>query len=191
MYLIAHETSPSNLLQILKSGVLFKGSEVQKRNISFGQGSAKRRLTEDPEVSLTDKNFGDKFDEVDGVYFRIFKVTDKIQTCFGECLMVFDKDILTSARFVINTEENFGFQLAPNGQEGESQFSGEIGMTITEIEDLPRLEHYHFNPHSSELLIRDNVNIKPYIKTVFVKKQNQTEELIDVCRQLKIQIFTL
>lgn len=191
MYLIIHETTLPNLFNILKVGSLLKSSEIQKLGLTTTQGSPKRRLTNNPEISLKDPNFSDKYDEVDGVYFRLLTVNTPIKTNYGgTCVLIFSKDILNHNKFVINTEENFGFCIAKDGIVSESQFSGEEGMTITTIENLHLLKEYNFNPYSSEILILDNIDLKE-LRCIFVKQHLINNKLIDECNQRNIQLYAL
>lgn len=191
MYLIIHETSISSLLKILKANELFKSSKIKELGLDTSQGSANRRLSDNPRISLIDSNFSDKYDEVDGVYFRLLNINTPIKTNYGgECVLIFSKDILESYKFVINTEENFGFCIAEDGVVSEAQFSGEEGMTITTLKNLDLLTKYHFNPYSSEILILDNVRLGD-LKCIFVKHQLLNENLIDQLKDKNIQLYAL
>lgn len=90
MYLIIHETSISSLLKILKDNLLLKSSKIQEFGLKTSQGNSKRRLSTDPKVSLHDSDFGSKYDEVDGVYFRLFTINTPIKTNYGgDCVLIF------------------------------------------------------------------------------------------------------
>jgi hypothetical protein len=189
MYLIIHETTVSSLLNIFKTDLLLKSSKIQELGLATLQGSAKRRLAKDPFVSLTDPNFSDKYDEVDGVYFRLLPVNVPIKTNHGgECILIFSKDILNHYNFIINTEENFGFCIAKDGVIAESQFSGEEGMSITNLKNLNLLSNYSFNPYSSEILITDSVDLKE-LKCIFVHSQLMNNKLIEHCNYKNIQLY--
>jgi hypothetical protein len=191
MYLIIHETSLPSLLNILKADVLLKSSKIQELGLSTAQGSPKRRLSTDPKVSLRDSDFGDKFDEVDGVYFRLLNVSTPIKTNYGgDCVLIFSKDILDHNNFIINTEENFGFCIADDGVVAEAQFSGEEGMTISDLKNLNFLKEYNFNPYSSEILILGSVNLND-LQCIFVKQQLINEKLIEECNHKRIQLYAL
>lgn len=168
MFFLSHETNTKNLLNILKVNILLKKSETQKLGLNNLQGRHNRRLSNDPKVSLSDSNFGDKFDEVDGVYFRLYKENTLIKPNYGgNCVLVFSSKVLTQKDFVVNTEENMGFCIAEDGVEALSQFSGEEGITVTTIKNLHLLNKYKFNHNSSEVVILDNVDLK-YLKYVLV-----------------------
>lgn len=192
MYVVIHETSAENLCKIIDANFLFKSSEIQKRKLNKGQGGQNRKLTKHPSISLTDPNFADKYDEVDAVYCRLFELETKIQTQFGDgnCILVFDGSVLKNNPFVLNTEENFGFQIAKNGQVGVSQFSGEPGLTITSYNNINLLNSYKFDPYSSEIAILNNIHLS-YLKSVFVKKQYQSLDIIKKCHKKNIQIYTI
>jgi hypothetical protein len=191
MYLIVHETTINSLFNILKVNSILKSSTIHKLGLKTNQGSPKRRLAKDPRVSLSDPSFCSKFDEVDGVYFRLLTLYTPIKTNYnGDCVLVFSKEILNKTDFVINTEENFGFCIAEDGVVSESQFSGEEGMTITNLNNLNLLNKYKFNPYSSEILILDDVNLK-YLKSIFVKHQFVSEELIEQCNLKNIQLYAI
>lgn len=191
MYLIIHETTISSLSNILKVNSLFQSSKIQELGLTTAQGSKKRRLANDPKVSLRDKKFADKYDEVDGVYFRLLTLNTPIKTNYGgDCVLIFSKNILVNSKFVINTEENFGFCIAEDGVISEAQFSGEEGMTITNLQNLNLLKDYHFNPYSSEILILDNVNLNE-LQCIFVKYQLINTKLIEECNYKNIQLYAL
>ena len=191
MYLIVHETTLSSLSGILKANTLLKSSKIQELGLTTSQGSPKRRLSTNPKISLTDTNFSDKFDEVDGVYFRLLTVNTPIKTNYsGDCVLIFSKDILDHNKFIINTEENFGFCIAKDGEIAPSQFSGEEGMTITNPENLHLLKEYTFDPYSSEILILDNVDLGE-LKSIFVKHDLMDDKLIDECQRKNIQLYSL
>jgi len=192
MYLIIHETSVTALKNILKVNQLLKSSKIKELGLSTFQGSKNRRLADDPKVSLVDRDFSQKYDEVDGVYFRLLTVDTPIKLNYGgECVLVFTKDILMDkTNFVINTEENFGFCIAEDGIVAESQFSGEEGMSITNLKNFDLLKGYHFNHYSSEILINDNIDLK-YLKTVFVLKHLLNENLMDECSNKNISLYAL
>lgn len=191
MYLIIHETSISSLLKILKAGMLLKSSKIQELGLPTSQGSSNRKLAKDPKISLVDKNFSDKYDEVDGVYFRLLTINTPIKTNYGgDCVLIFSKNILEDHSFVINTEENFGFCIAEDGVVSETQFSGEEGMSITDLNNLNLLSKYHFNPYSSEILILDNINLRD-LKCIFIKSELLSEKVIDLIGSEGIQMYAL
>lgn len=165
-YLI-HETSYGSLEKILQSGYLFISSKTQKLD-SVGQGSKNRRLTTDPMVSLTNPNFYDMYDEVDGVYLRLHPRTATIRSQFSECVLIFSTSLLNHLPFVINSEENFGFLIDREGIVSESQFSGEPGFSIRNIDNLKLLKDL-VDFSSTEVVILKDVPIS-YIKYVFYTK---------------------
>lgn len=188
MYLIIHETSIASLEKIVKADEIFKSSKVQALGLSLGQGAKGRRLASDPTVSITNPHFYNEYDEVDGVYFRLFPMDYKIKPKYNDCVMVFDKDVLNHYRFVINTEENFGFCIGPEGEEAEAQFSGEPGISILDLNNLPILNRYHFEPYSSEITIMDNVSLK-YLRSIFVVQDKLDKEIMDLCHHKNIQLY--
>lgn len=191
MYIIIHETTLSSLMNILKVNTLLKSSQIQELGLPTSQGSPKRRLTTNPYIGLEDSNFSQKYDEVDGVYFRLLPIDTPVRTNYGgDCVLVFSKDILNHNKFVINTEENFGFCLALDGIVAVSPFSGEEGMTITNLKNIDLLNGYNFNPYSSEILIMDNVNLSN-LNCIFIKKSLMSDKLIAECNHKKIQLYAL
>lgn len=70
---------------------------------------------------------------------------------------------------VFITEENFGFMISENGVEGESQFSGEMGMSIYNRQDIDLLRTYNFDFERSEVAILDNVSLK-FLKKIYLKR---------------------
>lgn len=191
MYLIIHETSISSLFKILKAGMLLKSSKIQELGLTTSQSNSGRRLAKDPKISLVDRNFSDKYDEVDGVYFRLLTINTPIKTNYGgDCVLIFSKNILEDHSFVINTEENFGFCIAEDGVVSEAQFSGEEGMSITNLNNLNFLSKYHFNPYSSEILILDNINLSD-LKCIFIKSELLSKKVIDLIGGEDIQMYAL
>lgn len=188
MYLIIHETLISNLKNILKSDKLFKSSTTAcSPKITKLQGKKKRRLASNPRVSLTDPDFSEKYDEVDGVYFRLFDINTPVKLNYnGDCVLVFSNELLVDSKFVLNTEENFGFCIAEDGVRSEAQFSGEEGMTITNLDNLKFLEKYKFNYYNSEILIMDDVDLK-YLRNIFVKKEYM-KRVIKIMKECDIQV---
>jgi hypothetical protein len=193
MYSVIHETNAENISNILKTKILYRSSEIQKRNLKKGQGSDNyRRLTKNPTISLTNSKFAQYYDEVDAVYCRLLRINAKIQTQFGDanCILVFSGKILKDHKFILNTEENFGFQIAEDGHEGISQFSGEPGLTVTSYKNIKLLANYDFNYNASEIAFLSNISLK-YLKSVFVKEQFQTQDIINICHSNDIQIYTI
>lgn len=192
MYSVIHETNAENIINILRSKKLFRSSECQKRNLQKGQGDKNRRLTRDPSISLTNLDFAHYYDEVDAVYCRLLRINAKIETQFGDgnCILVFSGKTLKDHKFILNTEENFGFQIAKNGHEGISQFSGERGLTITSYNNLEMLANYDFDQNASEIAFLSNISLK-YLKSIFVKEQYQTQNIINLCHMKDIQIYTI
>lgn len=168
--ILIHETTNKNLSQILRTNVLLKSSQIQKLGLSTLQGNLKRKLCTNPKVSLYDKNFYEKYDEVDGVYFRLWSLNTPINLNYGECALVFLKDdILNHHNFIINTEENYGFCIAEDGIISKSHFSGEEGLTISTLKNLKLLDNITFNPYNSEVLILDNVKLTNLHSIIFKK----------------------
>jgi hypothetical protein len=191
MFLVIHETSVESLFKILDSNILYKSSEIQKRVLKKGQGSNRHRiLTNNPSISLTDPNFAKKYDEVDAVYCRLLRLDTKIEAQFGDCILVFDSNVLKNYNFVLNTIENFGFQIAKNKHTAISQFSGDLGLTITSYKDLDLLKNYDFNPYWSEIAFLSNISLS-YLRSIFVKEKVQSHDLITKCRKKNIQIYTI
>ena len=191
MYLIIHETTLSSLLNILKVDLLFKSSKIQELGLSTIQGRSKRRLSSNPKISLLDPKFSEKFDEVDGVYFRLLTINTPIKTNYGgDCVLIFSENILNHNNFIINTEENLGFCIAEDGIVAEAQFSGEKGMTISNLKNLNFIKDYHFNPYSSEILVLDNVNLNE-LRCIFIKHQLINDKLKEKCIHKNIQLYTL
>jgi len=186
MYKLLHETTLNNLTSIIKFKALLKSSIIQELGLKPSQGSINRKLSESPDVSLLDDNFHKKYDEVDGVYFRLLNNNTPIRLHHGgECALIFSQDVLKHKKFVINTEENFGFCIAKDGIISKSQFSGEEGMTITKYENLNFLNKCTFQPYCSEVLIMDNVILR-YLDKIFVPKEVREIDLGDFNHKIKI-----
>ena len=169
MYELYHETSFGNLENIVNEFTLYKSS-CFKPEFIIGQGGRNRKVTNNPKVTLTDSNFYKYYDEVDGVYFRLKKISDRISLKTEDVLLLFSGGMLDEYDSVINTEENFGFMINENGVEGESQFSGEMGMSIYNRQDIDLLRNYKYDFERSEVVILDNVDLK-FLKKIFLKKK--------------------
>nr|ANY57419.1 hypothetical protein PhopGVgp030 [Phthorimaea operculella granulovirus]QBH65865.1 hypothetical protein PhopGVgp030 [Phthorimaea operculella granulovirus]QBH65995.1 hypothetical protein PhopGVgp030 [Phthorimaea operculella granulovirus]QBH66125.1 hypothetical protein PhopGVgp030 [Phthorimaea operculella granulovirus]QBH66255.1 hypothetical protein PhopGVgp030 [Phthorimaea operculella granulovirus] len=162
-YLI-HETSFRSLDNILTSGAIFTSGKTQHMTDYKGQGSKNRRLAKNPRVSLDMPNFGDVYDEVDGVYFRLHPKTSSVRNKFSECVLIFSSSLLRQFNFCINTEENFGFMIDEDGLVNESQFSGEPGMSITSLENIDLIES-----EAQEVVVTSDVPII-YLRHVLFNK---------------------
>lgn len=162
-YLI-HETTHESFKKIIESGYLLVSSKTQKLQVS-GQGSKNRRLAPDPKVSLTNHNFYDVYDEVDGVYLRLHPCKDTIRSQYSECVLVFNINLLKHFSFVINTEENFGFFIDREGVVNVSQFSGESGFSISNTDNFKMLNDI-VDFSRTEVLVLKDIPIS-YIKHVF------------------------
>lgn len=92
---------------------------------------------------------------------------------------------------VFITEENFGFMISENGVEGESQFSGEMGMSIYNRQDIDLLRTYNFDFERSEVAILDNVSLK-FLKKIYLKKKFQHILMSSTIKKIKtnnIQLY--
>lgn len=190
MYELYHETSFRNLENILNEFTLYKSSFLTSEFI-IGQGGRNRKLTNNPKVSLTDKSFYNYYDEVDGVYFRLKKISDVISLKTNDVLLLFSGGMLDEYDSVINTEENFGFMISENGVECESQFSGEIGISIYNRQDIDLLRTYNFDFERSEVAILDNVCLK-FLKKIYLKKKFQTlllPKIVEKAKTNSIEVF--
>jgi hypothetical protein len=107
--------------------------------------------------------------------------------------LVFSKDILYHNNFVINTEENFGFCIARDGIVAKSQFSGEEGMTITNLYNIKFLKRYNFNPYCSEILILDNVNLDKLQCIYYINGLNKplNDKLMNECNDKNIRLYSI
>lgn len=192
MYDIYHETAFENLESILKYQTLFKSSELNSRGRS-GQGSVNRRLAQDPTISLVNRTFYDSYDEVDAVYFRLKTHKSPIELVYNEVLLLFSGSLLDDHDSVINTEENFGFMIRENGKEGESQFSGNMGISIFNKERIDILYNLDFDHRRSEIAVLDNVCLK-YLKCIYMKTKYRLlaeRKVVGMCKQLDIPIIYL
>ncbi|ACZ63515.1 PrGVORF29 [Pieris rapae granulovirus Wuhan] len=188
MYYLIHETSLSSLELILKSGYIFTSGKTQTIKETKGQGSKKRRLATNPATSLLDSEFYEHYDEVDGVYMRLQSKTDSVRLKFVDCIMLFNMSLLKTNRFVINTEENFGFMIDEEGVVNESQFSGEPGFSITSLSNLYLLNDL-INAPASEVLLLDDVSIL-YLRTIFFNKL-PPQKIIDYLQKIRVPFFNI
>jgi len=185
--LLLHDTN--NIVEILKSQILYKSSDIKSVR---GQGSLNRRLATDPTISLKDEFFYEHYDEVDGVYFRLLDVSTPLRIEYGNSIIILSSTIFNDIPFVFNTTENFGFNISHEGTIGESQFSGDEGMTISSVKNFKLLENVVFDPYASEVVILNNVTIAKYAKYIFIKQGIKNKDLIfDLCHKLGIPIYTL
>jgi hypothetical protein len=195
MYTIIHETTIPKLLGILNDGKLFRSSIVQELGLVTQGSTRQRKLTEDPHVSLYNRKFYDKYDEVDGVYFRLWTKDTIVETICGNCILVFSKDLLNHKKFVINTTENYGFCIAPDGQIASSQFSGEYGMTITDLKNFDLLKEYKFDHYNSEVVVLDNVNLKNLIRIIVQRRSTLIDSqiiiLMEVCKHKNLKLYII
>ncbi|AKN63306.1 hypothetical protein AsGV032 [Agrotis segetum granulovirus] len=186
-YLI-HETSFEALSKILQSGFLLTSSKTQKLKVR-GQGSSNRRLASDPRVSLTDSEFFNKYDEVDGVYMRLQPKMHSIRSKYSDCVLVLRMNLLKYCKFVINSEENFGFYIAEEGVIGTSQFSGEPGFTTTSFEKLALLKDTT-DYSSTEVLILQDVPVS-FIKFIFLVRDTKADTIFKPLARYNIKCFNI
>lgn len=140
---------------------------------------------------MIDHHFYCRYDEVDGVYFRLYTVSTPIKILYGgECVLIFSEDILKIDNFVINTEENYGFCIGADGVVSKSQFSGEEGISITQYRNLNLLDTYPFNSYTSEIVILENVNLN-CLQCIFVKQHLINENIIQHIKSRHIQLYAL
>lgn len=179
MYDLYHETSYHNLSQILSSDELCKSSNLPV-NAQMCQGSSKRKLCTNPNISLENPDFWKEYDEVDAVYLRLKEHGKKDILKYNDCRLIFSGKILTLYNNVINTEENFGFMINQNGIEGQSQFSGENGMSIYNMKDVEKLSNFCFDYNNSEVAVLSNINLK-FLNEIIIKKKfiNFHQKLLD------------
>lgn len=189
MYELYHETNFFNLESILRDFILFRSSNY-KPEFKIGQGSVNRRLTQDPTVSIVNSDFFKFYDEVDGVYFRLKRYNYKKTLETSDCCLIFSGKILSQYNNVINTEENFGFMIDKNGVENESQFSGEMGMSILNMQNIEKLEQYSFDFERSEVVVLNDVDLK-FLKYILIKKKfkNLSRKIVKFCENNNIKII--
>lgn len=167
MFEIYQETKFNSLIKILETKLLLTTENCLISN----QGSSNRKLTNDPRISLKDKNFYKNFDEINGVYFRLKKVDEPYIFHYGGDVLIFlSSKILKKYNNVINTEENFGFMINKCGVEDESQFSGEIGMSFFNLNKIDKISNYKFDTKNSEIVVLNNIPVK-YIKYIIINKK--------------------
>lgn len=101
---LIHETSCINVQRILLSRYLFTSGKTQNmRHVVGGQGGSNRKLARDPRVSLHESNFMEKYDEVDGVYFRLHPKLHHMTDTYSDCVMVFSHKMLQDFDFVLTS----------------------------------------------------------------------------------------
>lgn len=146
---IGHETVHSK--EILKNGFKIY-SNVQ----TSGQGSRNRKVTKDPTMLLNyRKGMEVLYDQVDGIYFRVFKnLQDIVPKYGGNSIILLKPSCLATRKWHFNTTENFGFHLNKF-----SPFSDEAGKTLFNLKDI---EKEDFDHTSAELVVLENIP-KEYI----------------------------
>lgn len=188
MYDLYHETSYNNLTQILSSNELYKSSNLPA-NTQMGQGSSNRRLCKNPKISLENADFWKDYDEVDAVYLRLKEHGKNDILKYNDCALIFNGKLLSVYNNVINTEENFGFMISQNGVVGQSQFSGETGMSIYNMNEVEKLTNFQFDYSNSEVAVLDNIHLK-FLKEIIIKKKfiKFNQKLLNITKlpQLKI-----
>lgn len=190
MFDLYHETSFENVSKILESFELLKSSNIPK-HIKRGQGTANRKLTSDPMISLTDPEFYNDYDEVDAVFLRLKHFNHNDILRYNDCALIMNSHLLYTYDNVINTEENFGFMISENGKEGESQFSGDPGISIFNMQDIEILNTYKFDHYRSEVAVLSNISLK-FLKKILMKKKFlgkvETSGINPLCVSNKIPI---
>lgn len=167
---LIHETSCENVQQILLNRYLFTSSKTQNmRSVVGGQGGSNRRIAIDPRVSLHDSKFMEKYDEVDGVYFRLHPKLHHMTDTYFDCIMVFSHKLLQDFDFLLNTEESFGFNIDEEGVVGTSPFTGKPGVTVSDYRNLKAVFDLMTDYDSTEVLIREDVPVN-YLLCVMFKK---------------------
>lgn len=187
---LIHETSCINVQRILLSRYLFTSGKTQNmRHVVGGQGGPNRKLARDPRVSLHESNFMEKYDEVDGVYFRLHPKLHHMTDTYSDCVMVFSHRMLQDFDFVLNTEESFGFYIDEEGVVGTSPFTGKPGMTVSDYRNLQLIFDLMTNYDSTELLVREDVPIN-YLLYVIFKKVPETG-VINLLDRDRIEYFVV
>ncbi|AQQ80299.1 ORF32 [Betabaculovirus altermyunipunctae] len=187
---LIHETNCVSVQRILASRYIFTSRKTQQMaDLISGQGGGNRRLADDPRVSLTDSQFFDKYDEVDGVYFRLYPRLHRVTHIYSDCIMVFSHRVLQDFDFVMNTEENFGFFIDEEGVAGTSQFSGEPGMSVSDYRNLELVFDQMTNYDSTEVLVRDDVPVG-YLRYVIFKHAPQ-DGLVKLLERNRVEYFVV
>lgn len=196
-YKLVHETTITNFLNIVKDQTIFKSSVLNTLGIDQAQCGRRVKLASDPTVPLSDPQFYDHYDQVDGVYFRIIPTTFPYANPeFEDCALVFDMGLLNHNKFIINRVENYGFCLGPEGVFAESPFSGEFGLSVMDLAkvDLILQDYVHpdgfrepFDPSNSEVVVMDNVNLNN-LNMVVMDKEKLYRDVMDVCSHNNITI---
>jgi hypothetical protein len=166
----------------MASGYLYRSSKTVELNIAPNEGWSNRRLARDPRISLLDSDFGMKYDEVDGVYFRLLPKTHLRRGLRPHSpentVLVLDACLLSKHKFVMNTEENCGFCIDHDFVPAISQFSGEPGFTISDFHQLTRWcqnldtlsakpAETKYDPHRSEVVVLDNVSTQYILYIIY------------------------
>lgn len=183
---IIHETSFENLNMILDSGLILRSSEHQKLKLmNHRQGSKNRKLTTN--VCLIDPKLRTA-DEVDAVYCRI--LDNKLSLyLIDDCFIILDANILQTNEFIFNTEENLGFRIDKDWVYSYTSFSGELGLTVSNYNDLlTLLSNVRLNYDRTELVILNSIDIK-LIRAIYIKKKYYIESLISKCKEKNIKII--
>jgi hypothetical protein len=142
---IGHETQHS-------SDILRNGFKISSQLTTVGQGSKNRRVTNNAALLLNYRK-GTKvlYDQVDGIYFRVFKNLESIVPSYGgNAIVLLKPSCLETKKWHFNTTENFGFYLNKI-----SPFSGESGKTLFSLHDIKKEK---FDETSAELIVLENLS---------------------------------
>ena len=139
-------------------------------DVPSGEGVKGRKVG--PRLApLRDKNFWEKFDEGEGIFFRVAKNAQQAPSCSSSKLpiqLIFDQNVLNDTDdWILSTEENNGFVLGVHKEYGESPFSGEVGFThYGKVEPLNEDTMNEVIPTNAELVISGEVPLKHLNKIV-------------------------
>lgn len=163
-----HSTSLEAYEGIISIGKILNQKDREKMLIYLsGQGAAKRKYGP-IDYFLNPTSIGD-YEEAEGVYFRIETTTPYEYIKFpGQVHFIFTDKLLNQfPNWIINSTENFGFQIDQHGKGNYSQMSGEFGTSWVKSITKDGIKTLDEN---SELVINNSVDLKNLKMIVFNTK---------------------
>lgn len=153
-FYIGHETTFSK-------DILQDGFKVSSQTTNVGQGSRNRKTTKNPNIFLNyKKDVTEDYNQVDAIYFRVFKNFKDISPLYGgNAIILLKPNFLKNIKWHFNTTENFGFYLNKI-----SPFSGDFGKTLFNLNDIKK---FNFDYTSAELVVLENLPKESICKVIY------------------------
>lgn len=168
---IIHSTSFEAYEGIIIAGKILDQKDREKILIYLiGEGTHNRKVGP-IDYFLNPEKKDEKFDEGMGVYFRIeTTIPLDFAKLPGNVHFVFTDNLLKQyPDWLINSTENFGFQINHHGKGGFSQMTGEFGTSWVRTITKDGVKNLNEN---SELLIMNSVDLKNLKMVVFKSRDH-------------------